>query len=124
MKSSALKDLAINSLEDMKGQDIVCMDVNKLTTVCDYMIVVTGTSSRHLKSLATEVNVKVKEAGGNVLGMEGQTQGEWVLLDLGDVIVHVMLAATRQLYDLESLWSITVERKEADEAGYNDGADE
>lgn len=114
MEATALKELAINSLENMKGQDIVCLDVSKFTTVCDYMIVVTGTSNRNLKALANEVSVKVKEAGAPVLGIEGQNQAEWVLLDLGDVIVHVMLAATRELYDLESLWSMTVER-EADE---------
>lgn len=116
MESIALKDLAVNSLDDMKGQDIVCLDVTKLTSICDYMVVVTGTSNRHLKSLATEVTVKVKEAGGEVLGMEGQNKTEWVLLDLGDVIVHIMLAATREVYDLESLWSMTAERaKQEDE---------
>lgn len=107
MNSEQLKDLAINALDDMKGRDIVCLQVADVTTITDYMIVVTGTSSRHVNAMADEVQKKVKEAGGTVNGLEGKGQSEWVLIDLGDVIVHVMLEETRKLYDLESLWSMS-----------------
>lgn len=91
----------------MKGREISCLQVADITTITDYMIVVTGTSSRHVNSLADEVVKKVKEAGGVVNGMEGKGQSEWILIDLGDVLVHVMLEETRKLYDLESLWSMS-----------------
>jgi len=111
LKAETLKQLAIKSLEDMKGQNIACLDVSELSNFCDYMIVVTGTSSRHLKSLTDELAKRVKAAGGTIYGIEGQTQAEWVLLDLGDIIIHAMLETTRKLYDLESLWGLTAERK-------------
>jgi len=110
LKVDELKALAYKSLDDLKGQDIVCLDVRGLTSVCDYMLVVTGTSNRHLKALTDELSKKVKQSGVKVRGMEGQNQTEWILVDLGDVIVHAMLASTRALYDLEALWSITAER--------------
>ena len=107
MKAEQLKDIAITALDDMKGRDIACLQVSDITTITDYMIVVTGTSSRHVNSMADEVQKKVKAAGGTVNGIEGKGQSDWVLIDLGDVIVHVMLEETRKLYDLESLWSMT-----------------
>lgn len=107
MKSEALKDLVIAALDDMKGRDIACLEVADITSITDYMVVVTGTSSRHVNSLADEVQKKVKEAGGHVNGSEGKGQSEWVLIDLGDVIVHVMQEESRKLYDLESLWGMT-----------------
>ncbi len=106
MKPAKLRDLAVKALEDIKGQQIVTLDIRKQSSFADYMVVVTGTSNRHVKSMAEEVNLRCKAAGANVLGMEGQLQSEWILLDMGDVIVHVMQAATRKLYDLESLWSL------------------
>lgn len=99
--------MAKKALEDIKGQDIASINISKMTTIADYMLVVTATSSRHAKSLADEVLKRCKEAGVPPRGIEGQEQGEWVLIDLGDVIVHVMLAAVRKLYDLESLWKMT-----------------
>ena len=107
MKSTKLRDLAVKTLEDMKGQQIVVLDIKKMSSFADYMIVVTGTSNRHVRSMADEVQKRCKDAGAQVKGMEGQLQSEWVLLDLGDVIVHVMQAATRKLYDLESLWNMS-----------------
>ena len=106
MNSKSLCKLVVNSLNDLKGQSISCLHVNKITSITDYMVIVTGTSNRHLKALAEEVSDKVKQAGSPVLGVEGQDQAEWVLLDLGDVLVHIMLAATRSYYDLESLWGV------------------
>lgn len=110
MDSQALKKLAVGTLEEMKGKDIECLEVGELTSIADFMIVVTGTSNRHVKAMADEVVRKVKEAGHAVKGMEGEGQAEWILLDLGDVIVHVMQQATRKLYDLESLWGLGNQR--------------
>ncbi len=107
MNAEQLKDIAITALNDMKGRDLACLKVFDMTTITDYMLVVTGTSSRHINAIADEVQKKVKDAGGTVNGLEGKGQSEWVLIDLGDVIVHVMTEETRKLYDLESLWSMT-----------------
>ena len=107
MNSEETKKVVINALDDMKGRDISCLEVSGITTIADYMIVVTGTSTRHVKSLSEEVAKQIKESDGAVIGIEGQGQGEWVLVDLGDVIVHVMQEETRKLYDLESLWGMT-----------------
>lgn len=107
MKANKLRDFAVKAVEDMKGQDVVSLDIEKLSTIADYMIVVTGTSTRHVKSIADEVAKRAKEEGIDVRGMEGSTQAEWILIDLGDVIVHVMQAPVRKLYDLESLWSLS-----------------
>jgi ribosome-associated protein len=105
MKQS-LQQVVINALEDIKAQDIVSIDVHQLTGVMDTMIVATGNPNRQAKSLANQVVVDAKNAGFQVLGVEGEDVGEWILVDLGDVIVHVMLPATRLFYDLEKLWSL------------------
>ena len=91
----------------MKGQNVVVMDIHKMSTIADYMVVVTGTSNRHVRSIADEVEKRCKEKGIAIRGAEGQESAEWVLLDLGDVIVHVMQASTRKLYDLETLWKLS-----------------
>lgn len=105
MNSEALKQLVVDALEDIKGKDITCMDVSALTQVTDYMVIVSGTSNRHLKSLADNVVDKAKEQGCHLLGIEGEEAADWILVDLGDVVVHVMLPKTREFYDLERLWS-------------------
>lgn len=89
----------------MKGQDIVCLNVKKLTQITDYMVIVTGTSTTHLRSLADELGKQIRAAGEPVLGDEGRLQAEWILVDLGAVVVHIMLARTRALYSLEDLWN-------------------
>ncbi len=114
MNAKILTELVISSLENVKGQAITCLDVQKLTQVTDYMVIVTGTSNRHLGALADEVSQKVKAAGTKVWGCEGRNSSQWVLLDLGDVIVHIMLAATRSLYNLESFWGFDEEVIESD----------
>lgn len=111
MQAEAMKELVTRTLEDMKGQNIECLDIKDLSSFADYMIVVTGTSNRHVKAMAEEVAKKVKETG-ETPRVEGQDQAEWVLLDLGDVVLHVMQAATRKLYDLESLWGMGTARPE------------
>lgn len=104
-KLEPLAQLALEALEDVKGQDILVLDVQPLTTVTDTMIICTGTSNRHVKSLAQSVAEKAKHSGHQPLGIEGQDQGEWVLVDLGGVVVHVMQAQARAFYQLEKLWT-------------------
>ncbi len=104
MQNESLVQLAVAALEDLKAQDIVNIDVRGKTSVTDFMVIASGTSSRHVKSLAENVLEKVKEQGVRPLGSEGLDGGEWALLDLGDVVVHVMQVPTRQFYDLERLW--------------------
>lgn len=105
-KMDPLTKLAVNALEDLKGQNITVLDVMKLTTVTDTMIICTGTSNRHVKSLAQNVAGDAKHAGHPPLGIEGTEQGEWVLVDLGGVVVHVMQAQARAFYQLEKLWTV------------------
>ncbi|EKD69995.1 MAG: hypothetical protein ACD_46C00682G0007 [uncultured bacterium] len=104
MKPEELRDLAVNALDDMKGQDIVAMDVRTLTSITDYMVICTGRSTRHVKALAESVAVKAKEYHTSFVRTEGERESEWILVDLGDVVVHVMLPATRAFYGLEDLW--------------------
>lgn len=105
MEPEALKNLAEEALDDLKGINIVSLDVSDLTDVMDYIVIASGSSNRHVKSLASNVSVEAKKQGVQPLGIEGEQAGEWVLVDLGDVVVHVMLPDTRDLYDLERLWS-------------------
>ncbi|MDT8281692.1 MAG: ribosome silencing factor [Gammaproteobacteria bacterium] len=114
MKVDKLKQLAIEALEDMKAEGITVLDVKDKTTVTDWVIVATGSSSRHVKSIANNVAVAAKQAGHPLLGTEGEAGGEWVLVDLGDVIVHVMQRQVREYYDLESLWSVDAMKQQAD----------
>lgn len=107
-----LKDIVIDALEDMKAKDIVTLDVKPLTSVADLMIVASGTSNRHVKSIAENVREKVKNNGLQPLGIEGEDVAEWVLVDLGDIIVHIMLPDTRRFYDLEKLWSMSPEQQD------------
>jgi len=100
-----LKQLILTILDDMKAVDIVELDVRDKTSVTDVIIVAGGTSSRHVKSIASSVAIEAKKMGNKPLGVEGEAQGEWVLVDLGDIIVHVMQPHVRQFYDLEKLWS-------------------
>ena len=100
-----LKLLVIEALEDLKGQDIISLDIREMTDIADYMIIVSGTSNRHVKALVNSVVVKSKENDVQPLGVEGEEGGEWVLVDLADIIVHVMLPTSREFYDLERLWS-------------------
>ena len=94
------------ALDDLKALEPVVLDVRCLSSVMDWMVVASGTSSRHVKSLADNVLMKAKERGIRPLGVEGERVGEWVLVDFGDVVVHVMQPAIRDFYDLERLWSV------------------
>lgn len=104
MPSEQLVKIAVAALEDLKAQDITIIDVRDKTSITDFMLIASGASSRQVKALVENVMEKVKEQGVRPLGSEGLDGGEWALLDLGDIVVHVMQVATRQYYDLERLW--------------------
>jgi ribosome-associated protein len=107
MNSEALTDLVVDALDDVKAKDIVRLDVRDVTTVTDFMVVASGTSNRHVKALVDNVAEKAKAAGHRAIGIEGEEGGEWVLLDLQDTLVHVMLPKVREFYNLEKLWSMS-----------------
>ncbi len=115
MESAELKELVIEALDDLKALNIVDLDVQGLTDVMDYLVIASGTSNRHVKSLSDNVLMEAKAQGQRPIGVEGQDGAEWVLADFGDVVVHVMLPATRDFYDLERLWSMPVENAEQPE---------
>lgn len=104
MQSERLCQLAVDALEDLKADDIVKLDVRKLSDFTDYMIIANGRSSRQVAALAENVIMKAKQAGEKPLGVEGLRGGEWVLVDLCDVVVHVMQPEVREFYQLEKLW--------------------
>ena len=104
MDIKKLQAVVVDALEDVKGQDIALFDTTHLTSLFDRIAVVSGTSNRQTKALAASVRDKVKSLGGDVIGMEGEDTGEWVLVDLGDMIVHIMQPAIRQYYRLEEIW--------------------
>jgi ribosome-associated protein len=106
MNSQQLSTLVVDALDDIKAQDIIRLDVRDMTTVTDYMIVASGRSNRHVKALVENVAEKAKKAGHKPIGVEGEEGGEWVLLDLQDALVHVMLPKVREFYNLEKLWSL------------------
>ena len=106
MNSEQLTDLVIDALDDVKALDIIKLDVRDMTTVTDFMVIASGRSNRHVKALVDNVAEKAKDAGHRPVGIEGEDGGEWVLLDLQDTLVHVMLPKVREFYNLEKLWSI------------------
>jgi ribosome-associated protein len=106
MNSEELCDLIVEALEEVKGQDITKLNVQRMTSVTDWMIVASGTSSRHVHALVDNVAQRAKAAGHRPIGIEGESGAEWVLLDLQDALVHVMLPKVREFYNLEKLWSI------------------
>ena len=102
-----LQKVVVSALEDIKGKDIEVINTAKLTSMFDRLVIATGDSNRQVKSLARNVHEKVREAGGEVISIEGEDTGEWVLVDLGDLVVHVMQPLVRQYYNLEELWQTT-----------------
>ncbi len=104
-----LTEIVVNALEDVKALDIALIDVRGLTDITDTMVVASGNSSRQVKALANNLVVDAKSAGYTPIGVEGDDTSEWILVDFGDLVAHIMLPATRQLYDLERLWSLPTE---------------
>jgi len=104
MGPEKLTKIAVTALEDIKGRDIVVFNVRKMTALFDKVVIASGDSNRQVRALANSVSEQVKKAGGKVYGSEGEQTGEWVLVDLGAVVVHVMQPAIRQYYNLEEIW--------------------
>ena len=104
MTPETMKKAVVAALEDIKASDITVLNVKKLTSMTDYMIIASGESSRQVNALARNVVEKLKERGAEIVGVEGESAGEWVLVDLGHIIVHVMHPAVREYYNLEELW--------------------
>ena len=105
LKSKKIAQLVVEALEDLKGESIQSFDVQKLTEITDHMVIVTGRSSTHIRALSDSVAKKIKDAGLDILGTEGKLQSEWILVDVGGVVVHIMSGSVRALYNLEDLWS-------------------
>ncbi len=101
----------VDAIEDIKGFDITVMDVRKLTSMTNYMIVASANSNRQAKAIADNVREKIKEKGYHIRGTEGEKEGEWVLVDLDDIVVHIMVPATRAYYNLEQLWGEAESRR-------------
>ncbi|NID05303.1 ribosome silencing factor [Luteibacter jiangsuensis] len=108
-----LRQRVVAALEDLKAKDVREIDVRGKTSIADILFIASGTSARHVKSIADEVIKFAKEAGVMPLGVEGQTEAEWVLVDLGDIIVHVMMPRIREFYGLERLWTVGDDGAEA-----------
>lgn len=118
MNALKLQKIAVAALEDIKGNDIQVINTAKLTPLFERMVIASGTSGRHVRSLAQNVQEKVRAAGGAILSVEGEDNGEWVLVDLGDVIVHIMQPMIRSYYNLEELWRATpASRRKTAESG-------
>ncbi|MCL2523088.1 MAG: ribosome silencing factor [Betaproteobacteria bacterium] len=110
MDTRKLQKIVVNALEDIKGKDIEVINTSKLTAMFERLVIASGDSNRQVKALARNVQDKVREAGAEVLSTEGEEAGEWVLVDLGDIVVHVMQPAVRRYYNLEELWQTTPAR--------------
>lgn len=104
MHIDTLKSIALNTLDDMKAKDITVLDVRDKTSVTDWMVLATGTSNRHISAVAERVEQAAKEANARPYGSEGRASSDWVLIDMGDMVVHIMTEHARQFYDLERLW--------------------
>lgn len=104
MQSDILKEFVVNIINNIQGQDIICFDMYGKTYITDVMIICTGMSSRHVISISQEILKKSRGIGVKPYGIEGMNFGEWVLVDLGDVVIHVMQKEIRTLYELEKLW--------------------
>jgi len=105
MTTTNLKTIVLNALNNLKAHDINTLEVGEITSITDHMIVATGTSTRHVKAIADNVIKSVKSNAHQPLGVEGANNAEWILIDLGDIIVHIMLAQSREFYQLDKLWA-------------------
>jgi len=105
-ETAALRNQVLHALEDLKAKDVKEIDVRGKTSITDLLVVASGTSTRHVKSIADEVVKFAKRAGVLPIGVEGEREAEWVLVDLGDIVVHVMLPRIREFYGLERLWTV------------------
>ncbi len=112
-KAPSLKTVILDALDDMKALEVKMLDVRGLTDIADFMVIASGTSDRHVRSVAQRVVEKAKQSGFRPHGVEGQQDGDWVLIDLNEMIVHVMLPRVREFYGLERLWDMAVTKRAA-----------
>ena len=112
-RTARLLEVALHALEDMKAVDIRVIDVRDMTSITDVMVIASGTSTRHIKAVADNVAQEAKKLGVQAPGVEGEKGSEWILIDLGDVVVHVMMPEVRAFYALEKLWSVGSEQRSA-----------
>jgi ribosome-associated protein len=112
METTDLLNLIVNTLEDNKAEEIITLDVHELTSVTDWMVICSATSKRHAKALSDYIITQIKAQGLQPLGVEGETQSEWLLVDLGDIVIHIMLPEVRKFYSLEKLWNETLKVRE------------
>jgi ribosome-associated protein len=119
-----LQKTVVAALEDIKGKDIEVINTSKLTSLFDRIVVASGDSNRQTRALSRNVQDKVREAGGHVVSVEGEETGEWVLVDLGDIVVHIMQPAIREYYNLEELWTTAPRRSRLAAAGVSHSAAE
>lgn len=113
MRLNKLQQTAVSALEDIKARDITVLDVRRITSFYDSMIIASAESNRQVKALARHVRDKLKEAGASIIGVEGEETGDWVLVDCGDVVIHVMQPAIRAYYNLEELWQDPASKQRA-----------
>jgi len=111
MKSEKLRELIMENLEELKAQEIVALNVKKLTDITDFMVICSGTSSRHVNAIGKNLITKIKQHQIRPLGVEEEPNGEWTLVDFGDVVVHIMLPGTREFYNLEKLWGVNLAKQ-------------
>lgn len=116
MELEAMKQAVVDALEDVKAIDISVLDVSKMTSLTSYMIIASGSSNRQTRALADNVQKKLKEFGVEPIGVEGEKEGEWVLVDFGDIVLHVMLPASRDYYNLDQLWGAAESRRQTAKA--------
>lgn len=112
MQATELSKIVTETLDDNKAVDIRCIEVTELTDVADYFVICSATSNRHAKALADKVIESAKQREVRPLGVEGEESAEWILIDLADVIVHIMLADAREFYSLEKLWTVAEAHRE------------
>lgn len=115
MSNTSLSETIQSAIEDLKGVDITSIDVREMTSIADQMIIATGTSNQHVKALSRNLIEQAKEQGYRPLSSEGEDAADWILVDFGDILVHLMLSDTREFYDLERLWSLTPESRRQDQ---------
>jgi ribosome-associated protein len=116
MDTRTKQSTVVDALEDVKGYDIVVFNTARMTTMFERVVIATGTSSTQIRALADRVREKIEQAGGRVYGVEGESGGEWVLVDLGDVVVHIMHPAVRSFYNLEEVWGGKTVKLKAEKA--------
>ena len=123
MDTKKLQEVIVSALEDIKAREITVINTMKLTALFECIVIASADSARQAKSLARNVEEKVREAGGEIIGVEGEETGDWILVDCADAVVHIMQPAVRSYYNLEELWQLRPSRREVPRLGESEGQD-